>query len=141
MFAPYFTISPDAIRYGHAQGTNGAQFWPYTIMLINDKVAPPTIAGTIFGINNEMNTNGENVKNNKTFANRSWLKLVIISFKVNPSRPAIKPNISVDKLVTAVNITIHTKNIMYLDIKNFFLDIGIVSIVFNVCSLYSLPNR
>ena len=64
MFAPYFTISPDAIRYGHAQGTNGAQFWPYTIMLINDKVAPPTIAGTIFVINNEMNTNGENVKNN-----------------------------------------------------------------------------
>ena len=141
MFAPYFTISPDAIRYGHTQGTNGAQFWPYTIKLINDKVAPPTIAGTIFVINNEMNTNGENVKNNKTFAKRSWLKLVIISFKVNPSRPAIKPNISVDKLVTTVNITIHTKNIMYLDIKNFSRDIGIVSIVFNVCSLYSLPNR
>ena len=71
MFVPYSTISPDAIRYGHTQGTNGAQFWPYTIKFIRDNAAPPTIAGTIFVINRDKNTNGENVKNRRTFPYRS----------------------------------------------------------------------
>ena len=56
---------------------------------------------------------------------------------LNPSRPAAKPNISVEKLVNIDKITIHTKNIAYLLNKNFPLDTGIVKIVFRVCSLYS----
>ncbi len=92
-------------------------------------------------MNNERNTNGENVKNNKTFAKRSFVKLSMNSFKVNPSRPAAKPKTSVDMLVTMVKIKIHAKNMRYFDSRNFPLDIGIVSIVFKVCSLYSLPKR
>ena len=68
MLVAYSVISPDAIKYGHVQGTNGAHFWPYTIKLTNDWPAPPIIAGTMFVISSEMNTNGENVKNNSTFA-------------------------------------------------------------------------
>lgn len=119
MLVLYFAISPDAIRYGQTQGTKGAQFWPYTIRFTNVKPAPPTIAGTIFVINNEINTNGENVKNNSTLAYRSCAKLSTNSFNVNPSRPATKPNTSVDMLVTTVKITIQTKNMTYLLARNF----------------------
>ena len=89
----------------------------------------------------EINTNGENVKNRSTFAYRSCAKLSNNRFNVNPSRPATKPKIAVDMVVTTVNIKIQTKNMMYLDNMNLPLDIGIVSMDFNVCSLYSLPKR
>ena len=110
-------------------------------MFTNAKPAPPTIAGTIFVITNDRKTNGENVKNSSTFAKRSWVKLSMNNFKLNPSRPAIKPKTSVDKLVTTVKIKIQTKNMTYLLNKKFPRDTGIVSIVLRVCSLYSLPNR
>jgi hypothetical protein len=110
-------------------------------MFTNVKAAPPTIAGTMFVTNKDTNTNGENVKNNNTFPNRSWPKLSINNFNVNPPRPAIKPNATVDRLVTTVKIKIHAKNMMYLAIRNFPLDIGMVNMVFSVCSLYSLPKR
>ena len=58
-----------------------------------------------------------------------------------PSGPAAKPNARVDRLVTTVKIKIQIRNMTYLEIKNFPLDIGTVSMVFNVCSLYSLPKR
>ncbi len=137
----YPPISPDAIRYGHIHGTNGAQLCPYTIRLTSASATPPTIAGTIFVTNSDMNTKGENVKNKSTFANRSCAKLSANSFKLNPSSPAIKPNTSVDRIVTTVKIIIHTKNMTYLLNMNFTLDTRIVSIVFRVCSLYSLPKR
>lgn len=89
----------------------------------------------------EMNTNGENVKNNKTLANSNCAKLSTNNFKVNPSRPAIKPKMTVDNVVTTVKIKIQTKNMTYLAIKNLPLDIGMVNIAFKVCSLYSLPKR
>jgi hypothetical protein len=69
------------------------------------------------------------------------VKLSKNRFTLNPSRPAAKPNMSVERLVTTVRITIQTRNMTYLPIRNFPLDTGIVSIVFRVCSLYSLPNR
>ena len=69
------------------------------------------------------------------------MKLFKNRFTLNPSRPAAKPNMSVERLVTTVRITIQTRNMTYLLIRNFPLDTGIVSIVFRVCSLYSLPNR
>ena len=88
-----------------------------------------------------MNTNGENVKNKSTFAKRRFAKLSINSFIVNPLSPARKPKASVDTLVTAVKINTQTKNMMYLEARNFPRDIGMVSIAFKVCSLYSLPKR
>jgi hypothetical protein len=63
------------------------------------KVAPPTIAGTIFVMNNEMNTNGENVKNNRTFANSNSKKLFINNPNVNPLSPATNPNARVDTII------------------------------------------
>ena len=104
-------------------------------------MAPPIIAGTIFVINSDTNTNGENVKNKRTFAYKSWMKLSIKSFNVKPSKPAINPKISVDMLVMIVNIIIHTRSIRYFEVRNFFLDMGMVRMFFNVCSLYSLPKR
>jgi hypothetical protein len=92
-------------------------------------------------MNNEMNTNGENVKNNRTFANSNSKKLFINNPNVNPLSPATNPNARVDRLVTTVKIKIQIRNITYLEIKNFPLDIGTVSMVFKVCSLYSLPKR
>jgi hypothetical protein len=44
-------------------------------------------------------------------------------------------------LVTTDKIRIQIKNMRYLETKNFPLDIGTVSIVLRVCSLYSLPKR
>ncbi len=92
-------------------------------------------------MNNEMNTNGENVKNNKIFANSNSAKLFMNNCNVNPVSPAAKPNARVDRLVTTVKIKIQIKNMTYFETKNFPLDIGMVSIVFKVCSLYSLPKR
>ena len=92
-------------------------------------------------MNKEMKTNGENVKNNRRFAKSNSAKLFMNKPKVNPLSLAIKPNARVDTLVTTDKIRIQIKNIIYLEAKNFPLDIGIVSMVFNVCSLYSLPKR
>jgi hypothetical protein len=92
-------------------------------------------------MNKEMNTNGENVRNNRIFAKSNSAKLFMNSCNVKPVSPATKPNARVDKLVTTVKIKIQIRNMRYLEIKNFPLDIGTVSMVFNVCSLYSLPKR
>ena len=78
---------------------------------------------------------------NKIFANSNSAKLFMNSCNENPLSPAAKPNARVDRLVTTVNIKIQIRNMTYLEIKNFPLDIGTVSMVFNVCSLYSLPKR
>jgi hypothetical protein len=58
-----------------------------------------------------MNTNGENFKNNRKFAYGSLAKIPANRFTLNPSRPAAKANMSVERLVTTVRITIQTKNI------------------------------
>ena len=80
-----------------------------------------------------MNTNEKNVKNNRIFANSNSAKLLMNSCNENPLSPAAKPNARVDRLVTTVNIKIQIRNMTYLEIKNFPLDIGTVSMVFNVC--------
>ena len=92
-------------------------------------------------MNNEMNTNGENVKNNRIFAKSNSAKLLMNSCNENPLSPAAKPNARVDRLVTTVKIKIQISNMTYLEIKNFPLDIGTVRMVFKVCSLYSLQKR
>ena len=110
-------------------------------MLVNVRTAPPIIAGIMLVIFSDMNTNGENVRNNSKLQYNNSLKLLIITFTINPVAPAIYPNNIAEILDTSVMISIHTRNIRYLLSINVVLDVGAVIMVFSVCSLYSLPNR
>ncbi len=110
-------------------------------MFVNVSTAPPIIAGTRLVIFNDMNTNGVNVRNNNRLVKTSSLKLFNTTFIVNPIVPARYPNSIADIVVIMVIISIHNRNIAYLLMMNVVLDVGAVSMVFSVCSLYSLPNR
>lgn len=111
------------------------------IMFVNVSIAPPIIAGTRFVIFSDKNTRGVNVRNNNRFVMINSFKLFNMTFIVNPVVPARYPKTIADSVVIIVIISIHTKNIVYLLIINVDLVVGAVSIVFSVCSLYSLPNR
>lgn len=102
--------------------------------------APVTIAATMFGTINDKNTNGVKLKNNKIFVINISLQHPIAPVSVIWLTPPRYPKIHVDKNVIATKIIVHMKNIRYFPKMNFPWDMGIVIIVFKVCSVYSLPN-